>query len=403
MPAKDLDISREFHPALIVPRYGPEVMGGAEDLALRLCEELAQRSVQVSVLTTCAVDHYTWANFYPPGESKEKGVRVIRFPAETRLGDPKFVRVIQRIARGEKVTEKEQLGWLRGVIYSEELIQHLHTEAGEYTHLIFLPYLFGPTYFGSKVRPEASYIIPCLHDEPYARLNLIQEMLRSVKGLMFNSAAERDLACNLLGESNPGEVVGVGFETRPHDARQFFARHPVRPPFVLYAGRRESGKNTPLLVDYFQHFLEEDDTHSSLVLAGVGEVDIPSIRRNRIFDVGRLREKTKWDAYDAATVFCQPSVNESLSIVLLESWLTGTPALVNSECAVTRDHVLRSGGGLCFRDYDEFAEALQWMLSHKEESEQVGALGRRYVQEQYGWNSVIKRLLHALGERADSP
>ena len=40
---------------------------------------LAQRGHAVEVLTTCARDHYTWADAYPPGTSVADGVTVRRF------------------------------------------------------------------------------------------------------------------------------------------------------------------------------------------------------------------------------------------------------------------------------------------------------------------------------------
>jgi glycosyltransferase involved in cell wall biosynthesis len=194
--------------------------------------------------------------------------------------------------------------------------------------------------------------------------------------------------------------VGVGFRALPGDPDAFRDRTPVRGDFVLYAGRREEGKNTPLLVDYFRRFAIQNPRKASLVLLGAGEVAIPPDSSRMIFDFGRVSERHKWDGYTAAGVFCQPSVNESLSIVLLESWLCGTPALVHRDCDVTREHVRISGGGVTFEDYPDFAEGLLMLLEDRELSSRMGEAGRRYVEEEYNWDSVIKRLLDALGVRS---
>ena len=53
----------------------------------------------------------------------------------------------------------------------------------------------------------------------------------------------------------------------------------------------------------------------------------------------------------AASLLCQPSHNESFSLVIMESWLCGRPVLVSSQCAVTKDFAKRSNGGLYFKDY----------------------------------------------------
>jgi glycosyltransferase involved in cell wall biosynthesis len=387
----------DFHPAFIVPRYGEEVVGGAEDLARRTAEELARRGVEVSVLTTCALDHYTWRNHYPAGETILNGVRVYRFPAQSRLSDPAVRAAAVRIASGAAVGKKDQRLWLEGVVTSEGLLDHIRDQGDRYSQLIFLPYLFGTTYSGARIHTERSFVIPCLHDEPYAHLPLVREMLTSVRGLIFNSPGERRLASRLLRIDDHGPVAGMGFNPLEANPFAFRDRTPVRGDFVLYAGRREAGKNTPLLVEYFRRFATENPGSASLVLMGAGEVAVPLDSSHLIFDLGSVGEQEKWDGYAAASVFCQPSVNESLSIVLLESWLAGRPALVNRACDVTREHVEASGGGLTFGDYPEFAESLIVLLSDRERADRLGGAGRRYVTEEYNWDAVVRRLFTALG------
>ena len=53
--------------AFVPPRYGPDVVGGAELVLRQIASGLADRGWTVDVLTTCARDHYTWANEYPAG------------------------------------------------------------------------------------------------------------------------------------------------------------------------------------------------------------------------------------------------------------------------------------------------------------------------------------------------
>jgi len=113
-------------------------------------------------------------------------------------------------------------------------------------------------------------------------------------------------------------------------------------------------------------------------------------------DLGYLDRDEKTAAYAAATVVCQPSVNESFSIVLMEAWLAGTPVLVHARCPVTTYHTTRAGGGLAFGDFYEFAEALTLLLEDRDRHARLGAQGRAYVETEYSWPAVTTRLTSTL-------
>ena len=87
-----------------------------------------------------------------------------------------------------------------------------------------------------------------------------------------------------------------------------------------------------------------------------------------------------------------PSPYESLSIVLLEAWNHGVPALVNSRCRVLRGQVRRANGGLYYRSSRDFEEALMYLLAHPRERDALGAQGREYVDQEYRWATVLARV-----------
>ena len=99
----------------------------------------------------------------------------------------------------------------------------------------------------------------------------------------------------------------------------------------------------------------------------------------------------KYDAYAAADIFCMPSVNESFSIATMESWLMETAVLVHGHCAVTREHCLKSNGGLYFTNYDEFAATVDYLLDNPAIARQMGRNGRQYVLDNFQWPTVIAK------------
>ena len=73
---------------------------------------------------------------------------------------------------------------------------------------------------------------------------------------------------------------------------------------------------------------------------------------------GFLDEEERRAAYAEALALVNPSHMESLSIVLMEAWLEGTPALVAPGSDVLREHAERSGGGLVFDSYESYRDAV---------------------------------------------
>ena len=184
-----------FRLAIVVPRYGPQVLGGAETLARQFAEHLPPDEFAVTVLTTCARDLLTWRNEYPPGDSRINSVRVLRFPINHRHRDARlFQRLTDRFNRGEPAGLADRAAWLEHGAHSPDLYLHLARHGQAYDLLIFLPYLFGTTIYGSTIWPEKSVICPCLHDEPYAYFADVRLMLHGARGLMLISAAEQALA-----------------------------------------------------------------------------------------------------------------------------------------------------------------------------------------------------------------
>src|SRR5262249_50809979 len=197
------------------------------------------------------------------------------------------------------------------------------------------PPLSGPPPRGVPPAPARPAPTPFPHDEPFAHLGVVREAFQACRGFVFNSPPEAALAEKLYGIGDrPAGVVGVGFDPpRPADPAAFRRLHGLEGPLLVYLGRKETGKNVPLLIEYALRYRGLRRSDLTLVLAGDGPVTAlpgtPGVR-----DLGYLDAAAKAAAYAAATIVCQPSVNESFSIVLMEAWLAGTPVLVHARCAV---------------------------------------------------------------------
>jgi len=390
------DKRRSRRYAFVCPRFGEGVIGGEVTLISQLASQLVQRGNPIEIITTCAKDNRTWENAYPEGQDVAFGVNVSRFKVDNRDLDIWIPRQID-ISEGMNLALEDQLLWMQHSVNSSSMYRYIIQVADKFDALFFIPYLFGTTFWGSLLRPDKSYLIPCLHDEAYAYTNVIASMFRQVAGAIFNAQPEQELANRLYGNILGG-TVGMGFVPPSNaEVNTLLPYFEEKFPYFIYVGRKETGKNAHLLIDYFIEAKEKYDLPEQikLVIAGGGEfADLnrpTALSRSDILDVGHISEIDKKRLIKYATALCQPSLNESFSIVLMEAWLLGTPVLVHANCEVTRYQVKRSCGGLYFSTEEEFCAVAKTMVENIQLRDQMAESGRDYVLKEYNWDVVIER------------
>ncbi len=379
--------------AFVCPFFGKHAAGGAEFAARSVAQHLAESGIAVDILTTCLRDlpHGLTNNMHPPGVSQDGPLTVRRFKAETPIMAP-FDVLNDSIIDGGTLTPREELQFMSRNVNSLDLLRYMGDHEADYDWFCFIPYLFGTTCFGVRVAPEKSVMIPCLHDEGYARLGMVHEAMANVRRVVFNAEAEQRFARATYGiDEDRGIYVGLGVDTDiESDGDRFRRRFGIDDPFVLYAGRRDTTKNVHTLIAQFERYKQDHPGPLKLVLIGPADLPVATVPDD-VIDLGFVSPQEKHDAYAAAEVFCQPSLNESFSYVIMEAWLCGTPCLVHERCEVTHDHVVRSGGGLYFDSEADFQAALNRLLTDSELSRQMADAGRRYVFENFSWERIVQR------------
>lgn len=372
--------------AIITPRYGAEILGGAETFARHLAEKLAERNHQVHVFTSCAKDYYTWENIFPEGSSRHNQVTVRRFPISS-YDQTRFASLSHKLVHQWALSINEQKAWLAAGAHSQSLYQALAQEAANYDAWLVLPYQATLAQAAAWIAPERTILIPCLHNEPYAYLELSRLLLAQVLGTLFLTPEEQALTINQLNiHLKQQGVLGAAVSNTKAPNSQ---RNPTAPPYLLAVGRLEAGKNLGLLYDYVQR-LADEGTPLRLVLAGDGPYKPPAASP---FEVrGFVSEAEKQALLAGATALVHPSLNESFSLVLLEAWLAECPVLVHKRCPVTLGHVTRSQGGLAFETYSQFSTAINLFLTQPKIAAKMGANGRSYTTQNYTWPIILDRL-----------
>ncbi|MGB8452464.1 MAG: glycosyltransferase family 4 protein [Anaerocolumna sp.] len=388
--------------AFVIPWYGDNIRGGAEMECNHLAHCFASANIEVEVFTTCVKDAASdrGVNILKEGVRTENGILVRRFKVRERNVD-NFNRANLKLFNNQPVTLEEEEMYFKEDINSPDMYKYVNKHKSEYQYFIFMPYLYGPTYYGSQQCPDNCVIIPCFHDESYAYMELTKDRMRTFKGMIFLSKPERDLAYELYDLSNvKTAVLGAYVESEWHNncnKDEFRVKYKIESDFILYAGRKDAGKKADELVDFFIRYKKTNPHRNiKLVFIGGGQLEIPKNFESEIIDIGFVSVEDKHNALAAATFLCNPSHFESFSIVIMESWLAKRPVLVSEHCTVTKNFCLDTNGGLYFDDFAIFCKCIDFLLDNKNIASQMGENGFKYVMNNFTHDKITKKYLEFL-------
>ncbi len=218
---------------------------------------------------------------------------------------------------------------------------------------------------------------------------------------MFNTPEEKELIERVTGnESLPGEVVGTGIE-RPAvvPVDEVAPRLDLLGDYFVYVGRIEPEKGCAVMIDHFLRWQRETRSTATLALFGRSTMSFSENAHVRL--MGVVPDGEKLAAIARARALIMPSRHESLSMVVLESWMMRRPVLVNGDCEVLRGQVLRANGGLYYRRYEEFAAAMDVLLDEPTVADRLGTQGEAYFQANYAWDRIMEKYERLLARAAE--
>jgi glycosyltransferase involved in cell wall biosynthesis len=382
--------------ACVVHRYGSDIAGGSETHCRHVAERLA-RHHDVTVLTSCARDHVTWANELPAGVTREGPLALHRFEVARQRSIHRFAEVSD-IVVGGKGSHDDQEEWFRqNGPDVPGLLGFLQSNGATYDRIIFWSYRYAETYFGLPLVADRAVLVPTAEADPIIRLDVLAKFFNLPSAFIFLTPEEQTLVTRrAMRPLEPSCIVGSGLEPAAPPPAVSLDRVGITKPFVLYLGRIDPNKGCETLFRHFLRYRAEQRSSVQLVLAGPPNMpvpDHPSIRA-----LGRVDEVLSQALLSQAMLLVVPSPYESLSLVLLEGWNHGLPALVNGRCEVLRGQALRANAALYYRTYDEFARALDFMLGHPDVARQLGRQGLAYVDRHYRWPRVMATIESLLAD-----
>ena len=377
--------------ALVNQRYGLEVNGGSEFYTRLIAERLAEK-YQVDVITTKALDYTTWEDHYTADEEEINGVRVLRFGVEKpRAADFNEFNG-KYLSSGKRDIDTEKIWFEKQGPYSPAAISYIRENIGNYDVFIFVTYLYYLTVMGLPEAAEKAILIPTAHEEPFIHFKTFEKLFTLPRAFVFLTDEEKALVQGLFDCKHiPCQVMGTGVDIPCEpDEKSFREKFGIDGDYIIYVGRIDEGKDCPTMFKYFTEYKKRlPESKLKLVLMGKQVCDIPKHRD--IISLGFVSEEDKFSGISGAKALVLPSRYESLSISVLEAMSLSVPVIVNGICEVLKGHCVKSNGGLYYMNYFEFEGIIDYIFSHDGEYQCMRENARKYVEENYRWDVIMKK------------
>ena len=264
--------------------------------------------------------------------------------------------------------------------------------------------------------------------EPLTRLIGEEQVVDAADLMIANTDAEGRELVELYGADpervrviTPGVDLGV---FRPGDAAAARLRLGMRPDalVVMFVGRIQPLKAPDVVIKAAAHLVKRrPDLRERLVVPVIGGASGSGLETPhelaRLAEAGDVADVVSFlppvsqarlvDYYQAATVVCVPSYNESFGLVAIEAQACARPVVAARVGGLTTA-VVDGATGVLVDGHDEvdYARVLERLLSDPVEAARLGAAAAAHAQT-FGWDRTAEQTLQAYASasarlRADS-
>ena len=404
--------------AFVVVRYGLNINGGAEYHCRMLAERLTN-DYNVEVLTTCVDNYRTGENL----EFKEKEIinKVIVRRFKTNPTHPELENFYKKKAKPAyklrrflykchflaiasyffpiwHFKEKEELEALGSqVFHSPALFNFIKENKDNYKAIIPITIDYSHVYYTTLYAPEKTIVIPTRHYHKTAFRSTLTQVFTKAAYIAFNTTAEQKLARKIFGmHMAPHSIVSVGIElSAPSDWAVTQEKYNLPDEYMLYVGRVDQGK----LNNVYTYFLNYKKVYpnSDLKFVLVGKQYSDPFNHPDIIYTNFVEEQEKISIIQHAKIVINPSLYESLSLILLEAMALKKAMLVNGNCNVLKEHCHKSNNAaLYYTNEKSFIDKLHMLDSSTNLRLEMGEKGYSYVNSNYDWNIIMNKLKHVI-------
>lgn len=185
--------------AIVSPLYEADLSDNISLTCKNLITEL-KNSFDLTILTTCAKESFSWKNTYPEGEHLIDNTRVLRFPVKCLRKKNKYIGY-HRFLYKEWSPNEEEVKWFdeQGP-YAIDLCNYLHSFYIAFDVIIFLDSESYTTAVCMLGIPNA-LLMPLIQNQEILQMFHIQKVFAQPVGFIFQDQKEQNLIYSLFSDA----------------------------------------------------------------------------------------------------------------------------------------------------------------------------------------------------------
>ena len=349
-------MSKDKKIAIVVQRCGENIVAGAEVYAFHFAKVLAEKGINVEILTSKSDDYINWNNNLQDEEwiqTSGKPFLIKRYPV--LHGRFKIVfAIIKRVnfflCKNFNKTYQKLSTFLDYIFLKSQgpwcpsLWKTLQKNTDDYSLIIVKSYLYSPNYYSILNLPKKTktLFIVTAHDEPEFKLNFVSKSLSKSTMLGFVSNAEKQFCNKTWSHTRNKDYMilppGINQQTKKSGMIKKEIQDLSEKKYFICLGRIDKNKNVDFI---FNHTPNE----CLVVFAGDLKYEIPS--DPRFLYLGRISELEKETLLQKALALIIVSRLEAYSIVTAEAIYYGCLVLALKGCDPIDELINQYGGISC--------------------------------------------------------
>ena len=168
-------------------------------------------------------------------------------------------------------------------------------------------------------------------------------------------------------------------------------------PFILFIGRLNPIKGPDLLLKAFCS-IKEDFKNLDLVYIGPNEgmfLELEELAKKesvekRVHFLGYVSKEDKSRIIDSSLFLTVPSRQEAMSIVVLESGISGKPVLITDQCGFNEVEEVMNGGIVVQPSLEGLASGIAEMLGDRDRLDSMGENLKKNIKKRYLWSILAE-------------